>query len=93
MIIYFAEHSETDIVEDSTGATSVRIEANGEGQVWIFRDRTLLEGRWRTDGFQTPEFIAGDDKPIPLRPGRSWIQVVPTDYEILVNEVPGDFGS
>lgn len=91
VIIYFAEHSETDIVEDSTGATSVRIDINGEGKAWIFRDRTLLEGRWRTDGFQTPEFIDFEGKPIPLRPGRSWIQVVPTDYEILVNQIPDDF--
>jgi hypothetical protein len=91
VIIYFAEHNETDIVEDSTGATSVRIDINGEGKAWIFRDRTLLEGRWRTDGFQTPEFIDFEGKPIPLRPGKSWIQVVPTDYEILVNQIPDDF--
>jgi len=88
VIVYFAEHSRTDIVEDSTGATSVRIEANGEGDAWIFRDRTLLKGHWRTDGSQTPEFIDAAGDPIPLHPGRSWIQVVPTDYEILVNEVP-----
>jgi hypothetical protein len=91
VIIYFAEHSETDIVEDSTGATSVRININGEGRAWIFRDRTLLEGRWRTDGHQTPEFIDEAGQPIPLRPGRSWIQVVPTDYQILVNEIPDGF--
>lgn len=88
VIIYFAEHSDTDIVEDSTGATSIRINVNGEGKAWIFRDRTLIEGRWRSDGFQTPEFVDWENKPIPLRPGQSWIQVVPTDYEILVNEVP-----
>ena len=91
VIIYFAEHSETDIVEDSTGATSVRININGEGKAWIFRDRTLLEGRWRTDGAQTPEFVDAEGKPIPLRPGRSWIQVVPADYKILVNQIPASF--
>ena len=93
VIIYFAEHFETDIVEDSTGATSVRIEANGEGRALIFRDRTLVEGRWRTDGTQTPEFVDGAGKPIPLRPGRTWIQVVPLEYDILVNEIPADFDS
>lgn len=93
VIVYFAEHFETDIVEDSTGATSVRIEANGEGTAWIFRDQTLLEGRWRTDGTQTPEFIDAEGESISLHPGRSWIQVVPVEYEILVNEIPDDFGS
>ena len=88
VIIYFAPHYETDIVEDSTGATSVRIESNGEGRAWIFRDRTFLEGRWRTDGGQTPEFLDFEGNLIPLRPGQTWIQVVPLDYKILVNEIP-----
>jgi len=87
VIVYFAPHYETDIVEDSTGATSVGMDINGEGAAWVFRDGVLVEGRWRTDGTQTPEFIDADDRPIPLRPGQTWIEVVPTDYEILVNEV------
>ena len=37
IIIYFAEHYRTSIVEDSTGATSVGISVNGEGPAWIFR--------------------------------------------------------
>jgi hypothetical protein len=90
VIIYFAEHYETDIVEDSTGATSVGININGEGEAWIFRDGVLLKGRWRSDGSQSPEFINQDGNPIPLHTGVSWIQVVPTEYKILVNEVPAD---
>lgn len=88
VIIYFAEHYKTDIVEDSTGATSVGINLNGEGEAWIFRDGALIKGRWRTDGTQTPEFIDAAGKPIPLHPGKTWIQVVPADYEILVDELP-----
>ncbi|MFQ5612871.1 MAG: DUF3048 domain-containing protein [Anaerolineae bacterium] len=90
VIVYYAPHYETDIVEDSTGATSVGIEINGEGRAQIFRDRTVIEGRWRTDGSQTPEFIDAEGRPIPLKPGNSWIQVVPLEYEILINEVPAD---
>ena len=86
VIVYFAEHADTDIVEDSTGATSVRIDINGEGDAWIFRDGLVFKGRWRSDGSQTPEFLEADGSPLPLKPGRSWIQVVPTDYEILVNQ-------
>lgn len=88
VIVYYAPHSETDIVEDSTGATSVEININGEGRAQIFRDRTVIEGRWRTDGTQTPEFVDGEGNPIPLKPGNTWIQVVPLDYEILINEPP-----
>jgi hypothetical protein len=88
VIIYFAEHYKTDIVEDSTGATSVGITIDGAGEAWICRDGLLIKGRWRTDGFTTPEFVDQDDKLIPLHPGQTWIEVVPIDFKILINEAP-----
>lgn len=88
VIVYFAEHYETDIVEDSTGATSVGINVNGEGDAWVFRDGVMLKGRWQTDGTQTPQFSTADGTLIPLKRGQTWIEVVPTDYDILVNELP-----
>ncbi|GAB4533247.1 MAG: hypothetical protein Kow0063_14990 [Anaerolineae bacterium] len=84
VIIYYAEHLPTDIVEDSNGATSIRIIVNGEGRAKICRDGMVIEGLWRTDGTQTPEFVFPNGQPIPLKPGNSWIEVVPTDYEVSV---------
>jgi hypothetical protein len=84
VIIYYAEHLPTDIVEDSNGATSIQIIVNGEGRAQIFRDGVVMEGLWRTDGTQTPEFVFPNGEPIPLKRGNSWIEVVPTDFEILV---------
>jgi hypothetical protein len=57
---------------------------NGEGRAQIFRDGVVMEGLWRTDGTQTPEFVFPNGEPIPLKRGNSWIEVVPTDFEILV---------
>jgi hypothetical protein len=88
VIVYYADHQKTDIVEDSNAATSIRIIVNGEGRAQIFRDGVVIEGRWRTDGTQTPEFIFPNGEPIPLKRGNSWIEVVPTDYEVLVNATP-----
>ena len=84
VIVYYAEHQPTDIVEDSNGATSIRIIVNGEGRAQIFRDGVVVEGRWRTDGTQTPEFLFPNGAPIPLKRGNSWIEVVPTDYKVEV---------
>ena len=84
VIIYYAEHLPTDIVEDTNGATSIRIIVNGEGRAQVIRDGVLIEGRWRTDGTQTPEFVAPDGEPISLKRGNSWIEVVPLDYEVKV---------
>jgi len=87
VIIYFADHQETDIVEDSNGATSIRIVVNGRGAAWIARDGKLLKANWDTDGRETPMFIFDDGQPAPLKPGNSWVQVVPLDYQIEIDGV------
>lgn len=89
VIVYYAPHEPTDIVEDSNGATSIRILINGEGRVQVFRDGVMIEGTWRTDGSQTPEFLFPNGQPIPLKRGNSWIEVVPTEkFQLLINETP-----
>ncbi|MDW8070016.1 MAG: DUF3048 domain-containing protein [Anaerolineae bacterium] len=88
VIVYYAPHEPTDIVEDSKGATSIRIIVNGEGRVQVFRDGVVMEGLWRTDGTQTPEFVFPNGEPIPLKRGNSWIEVVPPEYQVLVNATP-----
>lgn len=87
VIIYFAEHLPTDIVEDSNGATSIRIVANGLGTAWLLRDGKILKGNWETDGRDTPNFIFNDGRVMPLKPGNTWVQVVPTDAEIEIDGV------
>ena len=85
VIIYFAEHQETDIVEDSNGATSIRILVNGQGVAWFFRDGKLNKGFWQTDGTRTPYFGYEDGSPYSLKPGNTWIEVVPTYFTIGLN--------
>jgi LysM repeat protein len=85
VIIYFAEHQETDIVEDTNGATSIRILVNGKGPAWFFRDGKLNKGFWQTDGSRTPYFGYQDGRPYPLKPGNTWVEVVPTYFKIGLN--------
>ncbi len=87
VIIYFAPHQETDIVEDVNGATSIRIIANGLGTAWLLRDGKYLKGNWETNGRETPRFFFNDGRPMPLKPGNTWIQLVPETFEI---EIDGD---
>lgn len=87
VIIYFAEHLPTDIVEDSNGATSIRIFMNGLGTAWLLRDGKILKGNWQTEGRQTPEFIFNDGRAIPFKPGNTWINVVPVEYGIEIDGV------
>lgn len=87
VIIYFAEHQDTDIVEDSNGATSVRIIINGRGTAWLARDGKILKGYWETNGRETPNFVFEDGRLMPLKPGNTWVQVVPLDYLIEIDGV------
>jgi hypothetical protein len=84
VIIYYAEHQPTDIVEDSNGATSIRIIVNGEGRAQVIRDGKVIEGRWRTGGEQTPDFLLPDGQLIPLKRGNTWVEVVPPDYTVVI---------
>lgn len=88
VIVYFADHQATDIVEDSNGATSIRIIVNGEGRAQVFRDGKVMNGRWQADGSQTPLFTFENGEQIPLKRGNTWIEVVPLDYAVLVNATP-----
>jgi LysM repeat protein len=85
VIIYFAPHLPTDIVEDTNGATSIRIIMNGKGPAWFFRDGKLNKGFWQTDGTRTPYFAYEDGSSYPLKPGNSWVEVVPTYFKIGLN--------
>lgn len=85
VIIYFAEHRETDIVEDSNGATSVLPIINGVGPAWFFRDGVLMKGSWLSDGTRTPYFVDESGDPYALKPGNSWVEVVPTHFKIGLN--------
>ena len=85
VIIYFAEHQDTDIVEDTNGATSIRIVADGLGTAWLLRDGKILKGNWETNGRETPRFFFNDGQPMPLKPGNTWIELVPLDFEIEID--------
>lgn len=90
VILYFAEHQDTDIVEDSNGATSIRIVVNGLGTAWLLRDGKILKGNWTTDGRNTPNFIFNDGRAMPLKPGNTWVEIIPLDYQPVIDGVPHD---
>ena len=85
VIVYFAEHLETDIVEDSNGMTAIRMQVNGTGPAWMFRDGLLTQGTWQSDGTRTPFFRKADGSTYSLKPGNTWIEVVPSWFTIGLN--------
>jgi hypothetical protein len=88
VIALYANHLDTDIVEDSTGPRiyySIEIQIWGEGKAIVFRDGQAFEGKWvRPQRQDLIRFLDDAGNLIPLKPGNTWIQVVPLDFEIEV---------
>ncbi|RME51492.1 MAG: DUF3048 domain-containing protein [Caldilineae bacterium] len=76
VIVMFANHALTDIVEDSLGTKGVDIELYGFGDFRIFRDGRVYEGTWRANDQSPPRWLGPGEQIVPLKPGQSWIQVV-----------------
>ncbi len=85
VIVQFVPHQTTNIIEDSLGSRSILIDLYGQGRALIFRDGQVFDGKWssRTQG-DSPHFLTADGQPIPLKPGNSWFQIVPTNYQISI---------
>lgn len=85
VIVLYAEHRATDIVEDVNGATAIDIVLSGEGRAQIARDGVVVETCWvqRAPG-ELIRYYDEDDDEIPLKPGQTWIELVPLDYDVAI---------
>ena len=87
VIALYANHVETDIVEDSTGPKpyySIEIQLWGQGPAKIFRDGTVYDVTWsRPHRDDMIRFLDDVGNPFPFKPGNTWIQVVPLDFEVV----------
>jgi hypothetical protein len=85
VIVFYAEHRRTDIVEDVFGATAIDIVMSGSGRALVIRDGVAVEARWMEGAPGEPiQYYDADGNIVPLRPGHTWIQLVPTDYQVVV---------
>ncbi len=88
VIVVGANHVETKILEDTWGGGhfSIEIQAWGEGPVSIFRDGRRYDGTWkRWERGDLLSFWSKDgSQRLPLKPGNSWLQMVPLGFTGLV---------
>jgi hypothetical protein len=85
IVVLYVNHVETDIVEDELGAHSIEIQLWGEGRAVILRDGQVYEVKWiRHQRSDMLRYVDGEGRPFPLKPGNTWVQVVPLDFEIEV---------
>jgi hypothetical protein len=84
VIVVSANHVATNIVEDTWGGGhwSIEVQIWGEGPVSIFRDGQRYDGIWRRHDRHEPLsfWTQEGSQRIPLKPGNSWLQMVPLGF-------------
>jgi hypothetical protein len=61
----------------------------GEGDAWIFTDGRVYKGRWvRPDRTQPARYTDLAGAPIALRPGRTWVELLPMTYPVDITAPP-----
>jgi hypothetical protein len=54
----------------------------GTGRVWVLRDGKVVTGTWRRAAAGKPmQLLGADGKPLPVHPGRTWIELLPTPQQ------------
>jgi len=85
IVVLYVNHVETDIIEDELGAHSVEIQLWGEGPAVVLRDGQAYEVKWiRRQRPDLLRYVDGEGRPFSLKPGNTWVQVVPLDFEIEI---------
>ncbi len=82
VVIIFANHLPTDILEDTHGGghMSIEIQVWGSGSALLFRDGEMYQGYWnRAERGDMLTFQDTSGNPLPLKPGNSWFQLVPAN--------------
>jgi hypothetical protein len=81
--VVYANHVDTDIYEDEPRRNhpSVQIQLWGTGPTVVFRDGQAFEGLWARPNREHMLVFrdAAGQAPIPLKPGNTWIQLVPLE--------------
>jgi hypothetical protein len=76
-------------VENSEGALEVQAVLTGSGPAMVFRDGVELKGSWERGSLLDPtRFLAADGAPIPLAPGRTFVELVPDSVPVAAS-APG----
>jgi hypothetical protein len=84
VVLFYTEHEETDIL-DSLGNPLIDINMSGSGPAEICRDGVVVEGRWiEKEPGELIEYYDEDGDIIPLKPGKTWIQLVPLAYDVEI---------
>lgn len=82
VVVIKTDHTETDVVGDEHGSKLLEIKSTGTGAVVVLRDGQRFDGTWSRDGNDMYRFVGSDGKPIMLKPGLTWMHIVPSNFDL-----------
>ncbi len=87
VVVISAYHDEVDLFPEKYFGQekSLYIELQGEGPMTLLRDGLAFEGHWRREAAGDMfSFTDMRGKPLPLKPGRTFIQIIRAGFEQLL---------
>lgn len=103
VVVFYAAHGATSIVEDTLGNTAIQIGLTGPGKCLVLRDGLITQATWKWDApleaatiatgdtvvipksaGKTVQIAAVDGSLVALKPGVTWVQVIPDDYKVEI---------
>ncbi len=96
VIIEVPHNDNPDIFPEGATYRSIQIELWDQGRAFLLRDGQVYEGYWRRQN-QDPgsalQIIYGNNIPIMLKPGRSWVSVVRGFGDVIISEQQADMAA
>ncbi|HEY3208740.1 MAG TPA: DUF3048 domain-containing protein [Actinomycetota bacterium] len=76
----------TEIV-DANGVRSPEVISVGTGKAYVLRDGRVIKGTWqRESAADVTRFVDTHGQEIPLRPGNTWVELVPQDIPVTIKK-------
>jgi hypothetical protein len=70
-------------LENSEGGLEVQAQLTGSGPATVFRNGEAITGTWqRSSLIGTTTFVAANGAPITLSPGKTWVELVPSQIPV-----------
>ena len=70
-------------IVDAAGNASPDVELIGSGKVYVLRDGRVITGRWERSSLRRgTTFVTRDGEEIPLLPGRTWVELLPSSIAV-----------
>lgn len=90
VVVLVVDHRDSDIIEDAArNLPSVEIELRDSGPATLLRDGEQFAGRWLREAPEGMlQLTDARGRPLPLRPGNTWFEIVPTGFDDRVTVEP-----